>query len=245
MYILLWKYSSRNSEYILGTVSAESLTLILILILNFNPNPDNHKTVPAFLILVIFSSLCVRSTTHTTTCRHGQALFSWQSRWQILSDWVASPPFFIITDLASPPSLQPLLFLTFSDIYPPPQWQRPAHSHRPAWVLLCGLVCWMSWSTSKTEWERRGGQTAKSESERKQNTEYKAHPRQLFFTQRFISIICTTHKRTHTHSLRTNAACALIWVCLRPPSMTSSWEKRTRSEGGQDRQRKSRKAVNK
>ncbi|TNN70380.1 hypothetical protein EYF80_019406 [Liparis tanakae] len=38
----------------------------------------------------------------------------------------------------------PLLFLTFSDIYPPPLWHRPARSHRPAWVSPRGLVCWMS-----------------------------------------------------------------------------------------------------
>lgn len=175
--------------------------------------------------------------THTSTCSHGQALFSWQPRWQLLSDWVASPPLFIITDLASPPPLQPLLFLTFSDIYPPPQWQRPARSHRPAWVSLCGLVCWMSWSTSMSGREREGKQQRVRESTQAEHRVQSTSAAAVLYTSVYFY--------HYTHNPCTSAACALIWVCLRPPSMTRSWEKRTRSEGGQERQRKSRKAVNK
>lgn len=101
--------------------------------------------------------------------------FSWQPRRQVVSDWLASPPLSIITDLASTPSLQPLLFLTFSDIYPPPQWQRPAHSNQPARL---GVVVWISVSDVieyKQDRERRRGQTVKRKKEQKQNTEYEAY----------------------------------------------------------------------
>lgn len=85
----------------------------------------------------------------------------------ILSEKVASSPLVIITDLAFLPPLQPLLFLTFSDIYPPPQWQHPAHSHQPAWVSLCGLVSWKSYK-GRTEWKKSGGQTVRGEKEKAQ-----------------------------------------------------------------------------
>lgn len=160
---------------------------------------------------------------------------SWATGW--LYRLSSSSLIWLPLHLSSPSSSWPSLIFTLL----PSGNARPAATDLPGCVSVCGLVCWMSWSTSKTEWERRGGQTAKRERERKQNTEYKAHPQQLLFTPTFISIVGTTHK----HNLCTSAACALIWVCLRPPSMTRSWEKRTRSEGGQERQRKSRKAVNK
>lgn len=98
---------------------------------------------------------CLLSSTHL---HHVAKLFSPGNK------SVASSLLFIVTNLAFPPPLQPLLSLTFSDIYPPPQWQHPAHSHQPAWVSPCGLVCSMLYSKSKTELERRGGQTVKRES---------------------------------------------------------------------------------
>lgn len=186
----------------------------------------------------------VCSTTHTTTCRHGQALFSWQPRWQLLSDWVASPPLFIITDLASPPPLQPLLFLTFSDIYPPPQWQRPAHSHRPAWVSPCGLVCWMSWSTSETERERRGGQTAKRERERKQKAEHGVQSTSaaaVFYTSIYFHHKHNTQTHARTH-IQIKAQAALMrrlfeFVCDHPLRPAAERKGHARREGRTDKER--------
>ncbi|CAB1449738.1 unnamed protein product [Pleuronectes platessa] len=54
----------------------------------------------------------------------------------------------------------PSLSLTFSDIYPPPQWQRPARSHRPAWVSLCGLKMRRA---REGEQEKGGGREGRAE----------------------------------------------------------------------------------
>lgn len=127
-------------------------------------------------------NVCLLSTTHI--------LQPWPSCFllatKVLSERVASSLLLIVTDLASPPPLQPLLFLTFSDIYPPPQWQHPAHSHQPAWVSLCGRV---AYSKSKMEWERRGGQAVSA----KEWVRSTKHFTAAVFTPPLISVIATTH----------------------------------------------------
>lgn len=137
----------------------------------------------------------------------------------------------------APPLPDLLWYLPSSPVAPPgPQPQTCLGD--AVWISMLDVV-----EYERQDGVREGKQWRGRERDRKQNTEYKAHPRQLFLHQHLF-LSHTTHKHTHTNNLCTSAW-ALIWVCLRPPSMTSSWEKRTRSEGGQDRQRKSGKAVNK
>lgn len=142
-----------------------------------------------------------------------------------------------------PPSFWPSLIFTLL----------PGGNTQPTATNLLGCQCVWICMLDVVECEREGRVKGKVEGKQwraKENeswTQSTKHIRSSCFffpTQAFISIICTIHN-THSRNLCSGAVCALIWVCLRPPSMTSSWEKRTRSEGGQERQRKSRKAVNK
>lgn len=145
------------------------------------------------------------------------------------------PSLFVITDLASPPPLEPHPFLTFSDIYPLPQRQRPG----PQPPTCRGVAVWIS-MLDVVEYEREGARQTARQGENARGAGRKAPTAgALPHTIVYFYDVCSKHH------LCPAAAGALICVCLRPPSMTRSWEERTCSEGEQRRQRQSRKAVNK
>lgn len=92
------------------------------------------------------------------------------------------------------PPLPDLLWYLPSSLVATPCPQPPPCLGVAVWISMLDVVEY------EMEWERRGGQTVKREREPKQNTEYKAHPQQLFFLHQCLFLLYAQHTNTHIHS---------------------------------------------
>lgn len=154
-----------------------------------------------------------------------------------------SPPLVINTDLASPPSLQPLPLPDLLWYLP----SSPVAEPGPQTPTCLGVSVWISMLDDvKCEQDGvRGKGRASSEEGEKTKARHGVKSGSTGSSSCAVHQCFSPSYAHHKHTQTTCAACALIWVCLLPPSLTSSLEERTHLEGCQERQRKSRKALNK